>query len=79
MRCEDGYGIDARFQGSIARLANHVCEANVKVAKRLVGHITRIFFVTKRAITRGEELTIKYDNSVAFTCLCSRCQDIPYP
>jgi SET domain-containing protein len=66
----DGYWtIDGAVGGSGAEIINHSCEPNLYT--RIVrGHI---LYVSKRAIRRGEELTVDYrfsDKLDAVTCRC---------
>lgn len=50
------YDLDGRTRGNVARLINHSCAPNCRVAI-LRG---RIWIIARRAIARGEELTFDY-------------------
>jgi len=53
---DDYWTIDGAFGGSGAEIINHSCEPNL-YACILKGHI---LYMSKRAIRRGEELTVDY-------------------
>lgn len=55
----DGYWLDGAIGGSGAEYVNHSCAPNLR-ARRVRG---RILYFSRRAIDKGEELTIDYDYS----------------
>ena len=66
---DDYWTIDGSVNGSGAEYINHSCEPNLRAAI-LKGHI---LYVSKRKITRGEELTVDYRFSKKIEevkCLC---------
>jgi uncharacterized protein len=61
--------IDGAVGGSGAQFVNHCCDPNL-VPRRLQGGL---WFVCRRGISRGEELTIDYDyerNALKTPCKC---------
>jgi len=61
--------LDGAFHGSGAERINHSCEPNLK-AKRISGHV---WFLSKRAIKPGEELTVDYLFSPEAPVVRCRC------
>jgi uncharacterized protein len=53
---DDYWTLDGAFGGSGAEIINHSCDPNLR-AMTTKGHI---LYISKRAIRRGEELTIDY-------------------
>jgi uncharacterized protein len=53
---DDYWSIDGSVDGSGAQYINHCCEPNTE-ARILKGHI---LYITKRAIRKGEEITVDY-------------------
>ncbi|GLD99877.1 hypothetical protein PINS_up008605 [Pythium insidiosum] len=58
--------VDATTVGSFTRLINHSCEPSLRVdAVRVDSFVPRLVLFTRRAVTRGEELTFDYGDSLA--------------
>ena len=53
---DDYWTLDGAFGGSGAEIINHSCDPNLR-SMNLKGHI---LYMSKRAIRRGEELTVDY-------------------
>jgi hypothetical protein len=53
---DDYWTLDGAFGGSGAEIINHSCDPNLR-SMNLKGHI---LYISKRAIRRGEELTVDY-------------------
>lgn len=67
--CGNGRAIDGAIGGSGAEFINHCCEPNLRVTLRG----GRVFYVSRRRIQAGEELTVDYNimGDVAdATCRC---------
>jgi len=64
-----GYWLDGAIGGSGAEYVNHSCAPNVR-ARRIRG---RILYVSRRAIEKGEELTIDYGYSPDVELIPCRC------
>lgn len=74
-RLNENWALDGAIGGSGAEFINHSCAPNL--AARVAGD--RIFYVSKRQIMAGEELTLDYnlrDQSADLRCLCgtAKCQ-----
>lgn len=66
---DDYWTIDGAIGGSGAEIINHCCEPNLR-SKVHSGHI---LYMSKRAIRRGEELTVDYrfaENIERVKCAC---------
>jgi SET domain-containing protein len=66
---DDYWTLDGAFGGSGAEIINHSCDPNLR-SMNLKGHI---LYMSKRAIRRGEELTVDYrfDKDIEqVKCLC---------
>jgi SET domain-containing protein len=75
VRLNDTRVLDGRKEGSGAELINHSCAPNL-IFRREPGHI---FFVSRRKIRAGEELTVRYwypTQLVRVPCHCGarRCR-----
>jgi SET domain-containing protein len=69
------WSIDGSAGGSGAQFINHSCDPNVE-ARIVKGHI---LYFSKRAIRKGEELTVDYhfakeDQTVPCACKASNCR-----
>lgn len=70
------FDIDGSARYNIARYTNHSCRPNCDALNRR----GRIFFVARRKITRGEELTFHYGRDhfegyiKPFGCKCVKCR-----
>ena len=62
MYSEEGYVIDPRIEGNLARFINHSCEPNCLAV--LIGK--RVFIETLRDLEANEEITMDY----GLTCGC---------
>jgi SET domain-containing protein len=74
---DDYWTLDGAFGGSGAEIINHSCDPNLR-AMTLKGHI---LYISKRAIRRGEELTIDYRfdknvERVACRCGAKTCRGV---
>lgn len=71
---ENGYYIDAALTQCKAKFVNHSCDPNLYVLR----HENKIYFVTKRFIQKGEELTIDYafpkEYSIKCNCGSENCR-----
>lgn len=56
------YVIDAKHEGNLTRFINHSFEPNLISRWITIDGITRIVFVTKRGIKKGEQLSYDYGN-----------------
>jgi SET domain-containing protein len=68
-KLDDQWVIDGAVGGTGAELINHSCEPNLSI-RPIRGHI---FYFSRRAIRRGEELTVDYKfskTSPRVTCRC---------
>lgn len=83
MKLEQNFVIDAYRRGNLSRFVNHSCDPNLDVQKWFVNGTTRIAFYTKRAVHKGEELTIDYkferysqiEHQICY-CGSSNCQGV---
>ena len=69
--------LDGAFGGSGAEIINHSCEPNLR-AMTFKGHI---LYISKRAIRRGEELTLDYRfdkdiEQVPCCCGAKKCRGV---
>jgi SET domain-containing protein len=70
----DGRYIDSSQVGNISRFINHSCAPNALAIEWIVKGTRRLGVFARRAIKRGEEVTIDYGDTYQFgTCLCKRC------
>ena len=71
----DKWTIDGKSRENIARYSNHSCRPNAKTLT--IGH--KIWFIAKRKIRAGEEITFNYGKSYfnqfikPFGCKCAKC------
>ena len=68
--------LDARNFGNESRFANHSCDPNCYMLKRIVDGQTRLFLRTLRQIESHEELTYRYGwpRHDMFACSCGAAQ-----
>jgi len=64
--------IDGAINGNESRFINHSCDPNCIIRIEPSGHRPMIF--TKKRITIGEELTLKYSDELPFDCFCEACK-----
>src|SRR5260370_8190974 len=74
---DDYWTLDGAFGGSGAEIINHSCDPNLR-SMNLKGHI---LYMSKRAIRRGEELTVDYRfdrdiERVACRCGADKCRGV---
>jgi uncharacterized protein len=68
-KLDDKWVMDGAVGGTGAELINHSCEPNLS-ARRIRGHI---LYLSRRAIRRGEELTVDYRLSKSAPRIACRC------
>ena len=56
-RLDEDHVVDATKKGGIARFINHSCQPNCVARIMDLGGCARIFVITARPVTAGEELT----------------------
>jgi SET domain-containing protein len=71
-RVNDYWSMDGAVGGSGAEFVNHSCDPNLSV--RIVGR--RIYYYSRRAIRKGEELTIDYRFDASETPVPCRCGSV---
>lgn len=69
VRLNDTWVLDGRKSGSGAELINHSCEPNLTF-RREAGHI---FYVSRRRIRAGEELTVRYHYPTKIVRIACHC------